>query len=150
MIRAILPDAQLAERAVREGAEGMQSPGLLVKHYSPRAPLTLFEGSLPAVTARMSADASAAIARGQRVGILAADDDEFPAMAEDAVCVVRLGDEREPAVLAFNLYNALRTLDANGVDVILARTFEGESGLMTAIHDRLRRAAAGRILRVDT
>lgn len=152
MVRTILPDVQLDQRVVRESAEGMKSPGLLVKHYSPRAPLTLFEGSRPVVIARMAADAAEAVARGQRVGILAADEDEFPDMAEGAVRVARLGDEREPSVLAFNLYNALRTLDANGVDLILARTFQdesgSESGLMTAIHDRLRRAAAGHIVKV--
>jgi L-threonylcarbamoyladenylate synthase len=149
MLRAIVTDVQIDHRAVGEGAEGMRSPGLLEKHYSPRAPLTLFEGRGRAVTARMAADAAAAIGRGQRVGILAADDDEFPAIAAGSVCVARLGNEREPSVLAFNLYNALRTLDADGVDIILARTFQDESGLMTAIHDRLRRAA-GRILQVDT
>jgi len=52
-------------------------------------------------------------------------------------------------VLAANLYNTLRSLDAEGVDVILARTFADESGLTVAIHDRLRRAAAGRIIRVE-
>ena len=53
------------------------------------------------------------------------------------------------ALLAANLYSALRTLDAAAVDMIFARTFREESGLTTAIHDRLRRAAAGRIVHLD-
>jgi voltage-gated potassium channel Kch len=87
----------------------------------------------------MAADAGAAIGRGQRVGIVAADEDEFQDSA--AVLIVRIGPESEPSTLAANLYSALRTLDAAGVDLILARTFVDQFGLTVAIHDRLRRAA---------
>jgi L-threonylcarbamoyladenylate synthase len=148
MIQMVLPDARLAEHSPHAPAGGMKSPGLLARHYSPRAPLTLYEGGSAHVVARMAADAAAAIARGQRVGIVAADEDDLSA-AHDAPRVIRLGPERDVAALAANLYNALRTLDASGVDLILARTFANQPGLTVAIHDRLRRAAAGRIVRVD-
>jgi L-threonylcarbamoyladenylate synthase len=139
----------LGERAPGEPAGGMKSPGLLTRHYSPRAPLTLYEGSSARVIARMAADAGAAIAGGQRVGIVAADEDDFSDVSHDALQVVRLGPGHNIAALAANLYNALRTLDAAGVDLILARTFVDQSGLTVAIHDRLRRAAAGRTVQVD-
>ena len=42
----------------------------------------------------------------------------------------------------------LRELDASEVDLILARGIEVRDGLGLAIQDRLRRAAAGRIVRV--
>jgi L-threonylcarbamoyladenylate synthase len=148
MIRMVLPDARLPEQSPNEPAGGMKSPGLLTRHYSPRAPLTLYEGSSAPVIARMAADAGAAIARGQRVGIVAADEDDLSG-ASHALRVIRLGPERDVAALAANLYNALRTLDAAGVDLILARTFKDQSGLSVAIHDRLRRAAAGRVVQVD-
>jgi L-threonylcarbamoyladenylate synthase len=147
MIRMVLPDVRLRERASSEPAGGMKSPGLLTRHYSPRAPLTLYEGSSARAIARMAADAGDAIARGQRVGIVAADEDELPDSL--ALLIVRIGRESEPSTLATNLYRALRTLDAAGVDLILVRTFGGQSGLTVAIHDRLRRAAAGRTVRVD-
>jgi len=127
----------------------MKSPGLLARHYSPRAPLTLYEGNASRVIARMAADARAATARGQRVGIVAADEDELSGASHEGLHVIRLGPEHDGATLAANLYNALRTLDAAGVDLILARTFAGQSGLTVAIHDRLHRAAAGRTVRVD-
>jgi sirohydrochlorin ferrochelatase len=45
------------------------------------------------------------------------------------------------------LYGALRELDAAGVELILARQFPSDAGLGRAVRDRLRRAAAGRIVR---
>jgi L-threonylcarbamoyladenylate synthase len=145
MIRTILPEARLEERALGQPEGGMKSPGLLTRHYSPRAPLTLYEGSSARVLARMIADAAEAIAGGRRVGIVAADEDD---LMHPAALVVRIGHEQEPAALAANLYNALRTLDSAGVDVIFARTFPDGSGLAVAVHDRLRRAAAGQVVKV--
>lgn len=148
MLQTVLPGVRIRNASVRDrGAGGMKSPGLLSRHYSPRAELTLYEGPTRPVLERIIADATSAIARGQRVGIIAADEDELT--APPVVRVARLGSERNHQVLAANLYNTLRSLDAEGVDVILARTFADESGLTVAIHDRLRRAAAGRIIRVE-
>ena len=150
LIRTVLPDARMHDSASGEPSGAMKSPGLLARHYSPRAPLTLYEGSPARAIARMAADARAAIAAGRRVGIVAADEDDFSGTSNDALNVVRLGAERNVASLAANLYNALRVLDEAGVDLILARTFVDHSGLTVAIHDRLRRAAAGRTVQVDT
>ena len=147
MIRAVLPSVRM-RNAVTDEAGAMKSPGLLAKHYSPRAPLTLYEGASPAVVSRMSADAAAAQARGQRVGIIAASEDLIDP-GSSGIRIVQLGGEGDAAQIARNLYNALRELDAGGVDLILARSFRHESGLGVAIHDRLRRAAAGRVIRVD-
>ena len=147
MIRAILPDVTVRSTSVREPVVGMKSPGLLTRHYSPRAEMTLYEGPTPAVLERIIGDAANRLTRGASIGILVADEDDlgqYPA----GIRIVRLGGERDHETLAANLYNALRTLDAEGVDVILARTFADESGLAAAIHDRLRRAAAGRIVRI--
>ena len=148
MIRAVVPAAQLRERPTSEPAAAMKSPGLLSRHYSPRAPLTLYAGATRQVVAKMAVDAGAMVTRGRRVGIVAANEDGFPDLPEEGVRLVRIGSEHDPAALAANLYNALRTLDTEQVDVILTRTFADQSGLMVAIHDRLRRAAAGRIVRV--
>ena len=46
----------------------------------------------------------------------------------DTLRVARLGRERDHAAVAANLYNALRTLDAARVDLILAGPFSDESG----------------------
>ncbi len=148
MIRDVLPHAQMGHLPAHD-AGSMKSPGLLSKHYSPRAPLTLYEGEGAAVAARMSADAAEALARGQRVGVIAANGDRIEAGHPGDIRVETLGREDDSAAVAANLYSSLRALDIQGVDVILARSFPHQSGLGVAVHDRLRRAAAGRVIRVD-
>lgn len=150
MVRRLLPDARMRQVESGESSGALASPGLLSRHYSPRALLTLYEGSRAATLDRIARDATDAVARGQRVGIIVADDDHIAIVADaDFVRIVRLGGEDDLATVASNLYNALRTLDAAGVDVIIARSFPEGSGLGVAIHDRLRRAAASRVVRVE-
>lgn len=148
MIHAVLPNARMRDVASRSDP-GMKSPGQLAKHYSPRAPLTLYEGSPEAVVARIAADVGQALAEGQRVGVLAANEDPLAASPVDGLRVEKLGSERDLATIAANLYNALRLLDAEHVDLIVARSFGGDAGLGVTINDRLRRAAAGRVVSVD-
>ena len=148
MIQTVLPSARM-RTAEADEAGAWKSPGLLAKHYSPRAPLTLYEGAGPAVVSRMSSDAAAAQARGQRVGVIVASEDPLDRRSSGTIRIVQLGGEGDAPQIARNLYSALRELDAFGVDLILVRAFRHESGLGVAIHDRLRRAAAGRVIRVD-
>jgi L-threonylcarbamoyladenylate synthase len=128
----------------------MPSPGMLEKHYSPRAPLTLYEGRPDAVLHALVAAARAARAEGKVVGIIAADDDHgaLTALGErDPRSLLRtIGAEAAVETIASRLYASLRELDAAGANVILVRGFPAEHGLGLAVQDRLRRAAAGRIV----
>src|SRR5262245_44273790 len=64
MLRAILP--RVEQRSGHAPAGGaLPSPGLLERHYSPRAPLTVYDGS--DAVARLIRDACASIAEGHRV-----------------------------------------------------------------------------------
>lgn len=142
MLGPLLPGVRA--RTGESGGGPQRSPGLLTRHYSPRAPLTLYEGPPPAVLERLVRDAAAAIASGQRVGVLLPDDDRVPALDLVRPAVGASGDG---AAIAARLYAALRELDAAGVDVILARALPETATLGPAIGDRLRRAAAGRVVR---
>ena len=78
MLQRLLPEVQSVH--IRNAAgEAMPSPGLLEKHYSPRTPLTLFEG--PAPLAALIAATQEAQAKGQTVGLLVADP---PGLAQHA------------------------------------------------------------------
>jgi L-threonylcarbamoyladenylate synthase len=125
MLRPLLPGVRARGDAPVDGPQ--RSPGLLAKHYSPRAPLTLYEGAPERVLERIRLDVAAAQAAGRRVGVLDADGD--------------------PAAMATRLYAALRELDAAGVDEIFARLPPAPGPLSDAVADRLRRAAAGRVVR---
>lgn len=127
----------------------MPSPGMLEKHYSPRAPLTLFEGNASAGLAALVGVARDELSKGRTVGVIAADEDRgqlAPLVSDRKVLLRLLGSHDAPVVAAARLYATLRELDASGADVILVHGF-GDDGLGAAVQDRLRRAAAGRIVR---
>lgn len=136
------PPVALAEGA---GPGPQASPGMLAKHYAPRARLQLLPpdaGELDLLLA-----AASALARGETVGAALATE-AAAALANWAwsrgpeeqarVHVEDLGPDLESA--AHRLFAGLRALDAAGCTLILAREFPG-AGLAAALNDRLRRAA---------
>jgi L-threonylcarbamoyladenylate synthase len=151
MLRKVLPQTITRQpgAAGQDDAAGMPSPGLLEKHYAPVTPMTLYEGT-DAVDAIVR-DARLARNRGQKIGILAADEDRRKLGAAGGVeggpplKIVTVGSADEAEAVAARLYAALRELDAAGLDLILARGFPARGGLGLAIQDRLRRAAGNRI-----
>ncbi|HXF86561.1 MAG TPA: L-threonylcarbamoyladenylate synthase [Anaerolineales bacterium] len=115
--------------------ESFSSPGLLEKHYAPRAEMILFKGK-NARTALL-AEVAAMRAKGKKVGALLEDKDA-EALAESGATIYRLGSDL--ATIAHRLYAGMRWLDEQGVDLIVCKDFD-ETGLGLAIRDRLRRAA---------
>ncbi|WP_374601157.1 L-threonylcarbamoyladenylate synthase [Arenimonas sp.] len=109
-------------------AASPRASGTLEAHYAPRTPLLL----LP--RAALAPEASEQQALGKAVQVLALG--ELPG----DTCGLAL--PATPIDYAHGLYAALRELDARGANLLLAeRPPEGEAWL--AIHDRLRRSAAG-------
>ena len=152
MLREVLPSIVMRTGGHAEGGAA-PSPGLLAKHYSPRAPLTLYEGDPTNALQRLVSDAADALAHGQSVGIIAAEEDwhAVEGLGSPRLQLVEvrfLGSEHDLPAIASRLYTAMRDLDSAGVTQILVRSFSADDGLGVAIDDRLRRAAAGRVIRV--
>jgi L-threonylcarbamoyladenylate synthase len=143
MLREILPLVEHRASSRAPSPTAMKSPGLLERHYSPRAPLTVYDGSDG--VARLVRDACTSMADGQRLGIMAADEDRDALSDVERhgarATIAYLGSERDLPTVASRLYAAIRELDASGVDRILARGFPGDDGLAAAIRDRLSRAS---------
>jgi len=138
MLEAVIgPVTVLGQK--RKPEKGLPSPGLLEKHYAPRAEMVLFTGE----NARDALNAYLAEqSRVRTVGVLAADD-EAEALEKAGAVVYRLGSDLNS--IARHIYAGMRWLDGQGVDLILCRDY-GESGLGLAVRDRLTRAAT-RIIR---
>ncbi|MGD9904408.1 MAG: L-threonylcarbamoyladenylate synthase [Vicinamibacterales bacterium] len=130
------------------------APGQLLRHYAPVAPLTVFAGPPAAVVQRLIAEVRSRTAAGQRVGVLAPEDDLLAiagAIAAPAaagrVVTASLGRRAAPDQAARRLFAALRTLDGEGVEVIVGAGPDRRD-LGVAVWDRLRRAAEGRVVGV--
>lgn len=140
-LREIVPDVQLVSRQLQPDGAGIEAPGMLLKHYSPRAEVLLFSGDPARVIACMQAAARERSEAGQRVGILTLDMESV--YFEDLVArLFRLGADLPQ--LATNLFQGMRELDRLGSDVIIVHMVE-PTGLGVAINDRLLRAAEGRL-----
>jgi L-threonylcarbamoyladenylate synthase len=117
-----------------------RAPGLLPSHYAPRTPLVLI--TLPPAEGRLQlqAEVESALSAGLRVGVLLLEEDHDLLPAEAARATVGAYDQ--PHRSASRLFDALRALDALGLDILIARDLADPArGLGQALADRLRRAA---------
>jgi L-threonylcarbamoyladenylate synthase len=108
-------EARIGPLARAQDGDPVSAPGMLARHYAPRARLRL-----NATTAEP----------GER----------YLAFGPGAPTLSATGDLIEAAA---NLFSALRALDATGAEGIAVAPIP-ETGLGEAINDRLRRAAQGR------
>jgi L-threonylcarbamoyladenylate synthase len=121
-------------REPRDGTSALEaSPGLGLRHYSPRARLILLERSGEAELLNLAARFQEA---GERVGLMLPT-----ALAGELPYLVYVwGDLADQEKLARRLFAGLRELDAAGATVIVCPLPE-DQGLGVAIRDRLLRAA---------
>ena len=149
-VRSLVPEV-IVQSGQRGAEEPQSAPGQMTRHYAPKAELTLYEGPRDAVVRRVAADLRSATAAGDRVGILAPEED-LSALAPDIAAratsgrieTIPYGSRNDLERSARELYASIRTLDATGVAKIFAIGV-GAEGLARAIHDRLIRAADGRV-----
>ena len=124
--------------------EKIKSPGMRHRHYAPKAEVTLVEGDVFAVEAKVKELAEYYRLNGKKVGVLATDETQKTYTAD----VVRsLGSRCNLAVVAQNLFSLLREVDAQGVDVIIAEGVSSE-GIGLAVMNRLRKASGYHIIKV--
>jgi len=129
-IEAVIGPVRVVTKA-KEG-EAPKSPGLKYKHYAPDAEIQILKGSLTDVQ-QYAED----MAKQFKTAILTFD--EFPPFS-DSLITYSLGSKNKPEDAANRLFSALRNLDAQGVDYILAPEIP-DSGVWSAVRNRLYRAA---------
>jgi L-threonylcarbamoyladenylate synthase len=133
-IRDLLGEVEVAMRPLSDvPPEALESPGLGLRHYAPRARLLLVEneGELMQVLKRETRHYQA------QIGVLLPMEWRTPLVA---VTVLRWGSWNDPESLARDLYRQLRELDDMGMDVIIC-PLPPPTGLGLAVRDRLRKAA---------
>jgi len=124
-ITPLLLGTALGTPVITRAGGAVRAPGTLPSHYAPRARLVLVEGPADAEALRrmLEDETQRRAASGERVAALTLPDD--------------------PAAAARSLYAALRALDADGYDTIVA-ALPPDTEPNAAVRDRLIRAAAPR------
>jgi L-threonylcarbamoyladenylate synthase len=132
MIETVIGPVTIAQRALADmPVESLESPGLGIRHYAPRAKLVLVHGR-EEFNAAITAHAS------NRVGVMMPDGWDGAELRNSETFA--WGGIEDTAVLAHNLYEGLRSLDERNVEVIICPVPRTD-GVGLAILDRLTKAA---------
>lgn len=143
-ILSVAPDADYQPQFTDKQTP-TSAPGQMLKHYSPRAKMTLYRGERQATQNAMRQTAQQHIKQGKTVGLLITEEER--AVFEGIGIHYILGAEDDLNMISHHLFAGLRALDAQEVDIILAHDF-GQAGLAVTLWDRLHRAAEGNIIDV--
>ncbi|SMC38208.1 L-threonylcarbamoyladenylate synthase [Sporomusa malonica] len=121
-----------------------RSPGMKYTHYAPVAPMFLVESGADYAAFILNREINGALAAGHTVGAVVSAEmaDSLPPQVIASV----YGPRTDTALIAANLYTALRSFDNKAVDVIYAEGI-AEQDLGLAVMNRLRKAAGYRIIR---
>ena len=121
-----------------------KAPGMMYRHYAPKAQLTIVEGGETEVVDRILALAEQACREGKSVGIIAADETAESYKGYD---VKNIGSRETDKEIARRLFRVLREFEDEGTDIILSESFETPR-MGQAIMNRLLKAAGHRVIYV--
>lgn len=126
-----------------------KAPGMKYRHYAPKADYSIYRGNIKDVSKKIIQLANEKIAKGQKIGIITADQhvDLYEGQVDSTVKVVSLGDLDRPETIAANLFKALRDFDKEDTEYILGEAFS-ENNIGFAIMNRLTKAAGYNIIDV--
>jgi len=117
-----------------------KAPGMKYKHYSPQAQVYIVRaGDQEDFARRVDELCLDNAKKGLKTGVLTRSSDQHPYQAQ----VFNLGES--DAEVAKNLFDSLISLDRESIDIAYVPYFE-EKGLGVAIMNRLKKAAAYRII----
>lgn len=121
-----------------------KAPGMKYRHYAPKAELQIIEGEQAAVAERIRALTNELRSKGIRVAILCAEEskDQYP-----PEITYPIGSVREEETIAKHLYDALRKMDAEGIEAVFSESYNTPR-MGQAIMNRLIKAAGHKIIYV--
>lgn len=119
-----------------------KAPGMKYKHYAPNAEVIIIRGNKSKSVEKIQELVQNYKKENKKVAVLALKDTEKQYSAD---YVISLGDEDNNIEVAHNLFEALRSCDDFGVDIILSHSVK-EEGIGIAIMNRLKKAAGFNII----
>lgn len=146
MIESVCGDVQVDISALAPLPEGVKaaSPGMLHRHYAPKARLLVIEGSPDAQLRTMAYRYDEEAAAGGRPILVLAQD--WIDRMEGRRCIP-WGSSADPAAMAESLFSTLREIDRQNATLGICQGID-PTGMGLAVMNRLLRAAAHRVERV--
>lgn len=144
MIEAVIGPVVLDPTILRQNTEQLRpkAPGMMYKHYAPKAELSIVEGSMESVVKTINDLCKEKCKKGYMVGIIATEETK---QLYHAGIVKVIGSRNEEASIVRGLYRVLREFDHTGVEFIYSESFaDGEMGL--AIMSRMLKAAGHKVI----
>ncbi len=148
-LKKVLPLISVGPKYIinNDGKDISSSPGMLLKHYSPKANLYIVRSNLlESIIKFIKADALKNIENGKKIGIMISNN-EIKYFKDFNAETVTLGSETNLNEIAHNLFECIRKLDSLGVDIIYTKIFS-KRGLGLAVWDRMFRASEGKVIDV--
>lgn len=121
-----------------------RSPGMKYTHYSPAAEVVVVTGDEALIPSKLQQLINEYRSKGKKVGLLVSEDISGLSGAEQ---VYITGSRNNLETVARSLFDGLRALDLQGVNVILAEGYPS-GGMGDALMNRLNKAAGHNIITV--
>ena len=119
-----------------------KAPGMKYRHYAPQGKMTIYKGNSENVVKVINEEI--AKSEGKKTAVLATDETK---MYYKADIVISVGNREDCESIAHNLFDALRSFDDMGAEIIFSEGFD-ESRLGFAIMNRLHKSAGYNIVNV--
>lgn len=142
MLESVIGKVNVDKVLARSGNVVPKAPGMKYKHYAPKADMFLVSGDTERVVNTINELAAQNRLQNKKTGVLASLETQSRYAADVVLCA---GSRKNPETVAASIFKCLREFDRNGVDIIYSETFQ-EEGIGLAIMNRLKKAAAGRII----
>lgn len=134
-LKAVLGEVAY-EPALRDSTKAPKSPGMKYRHYAPKAELVLVDnGFEDKIQELLDVEQK----NGKKTGVLRSGKQTF-----SADVIIDCGESAE--TYAHALFDALRRMDDEGVEIIVAGLPEDKGGIVPALKNRMLKAAGGRVV----
>ena len=135
--------ADAVTNMLKEGEVAI-SPGMKYRHYAPKAPVILLDGSKEAIASYLKTHSS----QEKRIAVIAYEDEaDYIASFVNNIDVYKFGKRSDEAKQAHLLFKLLRDTDKENYAVIYA-PLPDRKGIGLALYNRMIRAAAHNIIRL--
>ncbi len=122
-----------------------KAPGMKYRHYAPKGQITIVEGESHAVADLINGETRKVTAEGTKCAVIVSEENRSLYECERLYTIGKRVDDK---TIAHHLFDVLRQLDEDGVEVIYSESFDNLR-LSEAIMNRLRKAAGYKIINAE-